>query len=388
MKKTLITGGVFGLLSLGVHAQSSVTLYGLLDVGMVFVNNSVSNGQGHQLYSLISGNIQASRWGLRGSEDLGGGMKAIFVLENGFSVVNGKLGQGGDEFGRQAYVGLSTTRFGAITLGRQYDSVVDFTNVLTAATQWATIYFAHPGDLDNMLNSNRVNNAVKYTSISYGGFKFGGLYSLGGVAGQFNRNQIWSVGAGYNVGPLQLGAGYFNVKDPNFSFFGNNATSSATGSNMSGSPVYSGYASAKTQEVFAAGAAYTIGSAAVGMTYSNTQFKDIGAIAGLPANGAGGAAKFNNVEVNFRYQVTPALLVGAGYDYTKGYGVNHAKYHQAGLGADYFLSKRTDVYITGVYQHASGIDSTNKPAVASITTLSPSSTSNQIVAVVGIRHKF
>ena len=79
-----------------------------------------------------------------------------------------------------------------------------------------------------MNNSNRVNNAVKYTSANYAGFTFGGLYSLGGVAGQFNRNQIWSVGVGYTQGPLQLGAGYLNVKDPNFSFFGNNATSSAT----------------------------------------------------------------------------------------------------------------------------------------------------------------
>jgi predicted porin len=124
------------------------------------------------------------------------------------------------------------------------------------------------------------------------------------------------------------------------------------------------------------------------MTYSNTQFKNIGTLAGLPAIGAGGAAKFNNVEVNFRYQITPALLVGVAYDYTKGYGVNGAKYHQAALGADYFLSKRTDVYITGIYQHASGTDSTNTPAVACITTLSPSSTSNQAVALVGIRHKF
>ena len=74
-----------------------------------------------------------------------------------------------------------------------------------------------------------------------------------------------------------MGAGYLNVKDPNFSFFGNNATSSATGSNMSGSStVYSGYASAKTQQVITAGGAYTFGAATVGATYSNTQFKDLG----------------------------------------------------------------------------------------------------------------
>jgi predicted porin len=239
-----------------------------------------------------------------------------------------------------------------------------------------------------MLNTNRVNNAIKYTSNDFAGFKFGGLYSLGGVAGQFNRNQIWSVGAGYSNGPLQLGAAYLNVKDPNYSFFGNNATSSTTASNMSGSRVYSGYASAGTQQVIAAGGAYTFGAATFGATYSNTQFKDIGTLPGLPATGAGGTAKFHNAEANFKYQLTTTLLLGVAYDYTKGYGVNDAKYHQVALGADYFLSKRTDLYLTGIYQHASGTDSTGTPAVANISLFSPSSTSNQVAATVGIRHKF
>jgi predicted porin len=384
MKKSLLALAALGTFAGAAQAQSSVTLYGIIDAGFVYNNNSA----GQKLYSLNSGNLQGSRWGLRGTEDLGGGLKALFVLENGFNVMNGRLGQGGDEFGRQAYVGLSTSQFGTVTLGRQYDSVVDYTGALEVGSQWATYFGAHPGDLDNMNNSNRVNNAVKYTSTNYGGFTFGGLYSLGGVAGQFNRNQIWSLGVGYNRGPLQFGAGYLNVKDPNFSFFGNNATSSATGSNMGGSRVYSGYASARTQEVISAGAAYTFAAATVGVTYSNTAFKDLGSEAGLNPLGYGGSARFHNAEVNFKYQLTPALLIGAAYDYTHGYGVNDAKYHQAMLGTDYFLSKRTDFYVAGVYQHAIGTDSTNTAAVANINGLSPSSTSNQVTAIVGIRHKF
>lgn len=387
MKKTVAASLALGFLTSHAYAQSSVTLYGLLDVGFVYANNVATNGQGSKLYSLASGNLQGSRWGLRGTEDLGGGLSAIFVLENGINVVNGRLGQGGDEFGRQAYVGLSS-RFGTVTLGRQYDSVVDFTGIFEVGAQWASYYGSHPGDLDNMLNTNRVNNAIKYTSTDFSGIKFGGLYSLGGVAGQFNRNQIWSVGAGYNRGPLQFGAAYLNIKDPNFSFFGNNATSSTTGSNMGGSAVYSGYASAKTQQVISAGAAYTLGAATFGATYSNTQFKDLGSEPGLNPLGYTGSAKFHNAEVSFKYQITPALLLGVAYDYTKGYGVHDAKYHQAMLGADYFLSKRTDLYAAGVYQHASGTDSTNRPAVANISLFSPSSTSNQIAATIGIRHKF
>src|SRR5471032_2139238 len=384
MKKSLLALAALGTFAGVAHAQSSVTLYGIVDAGFVYNNNSV----GSKLYSKRAGNIQGDRWGLRGTEDLGGGLKALFVLENGFNAYSGKLGQGGDEFGRQAYVGLSS-QFGTVTLGRQYDSVVDYTGALEVGSQWASFYAAHPGDLDNMNNSNRVNNSIKYASANYGGITFGGLYSLGGVAGQFNRNQIFSGGIGYAQGPLTLGAGYLNVKNPNFSFFGNNSTSSTTASNMTGSTVYSGYATAKTQQVISAAGAYTFGAATVGATYSNTQFKDLGqtAVTGTGQTTAG-SAKFHNAELNFKYQLTPALLLGAAYDYTKGYGVNDAKYHQGVIGADYFLSKRTDLYIDGIYQHALGTDSTGKTAVANINGLSASSTSNQVAAVVGIRHKF
>ncbi|SDR39558.1 Outer membrane protein (porin) [Paraburkholderia fungorum] len=384
MKKSLLVLASFSALSTVAHAQSSVTLYGLIDVGITYANNA----GGHSQYQMSSGNIQGSRWGLRGTEDLGSGLKALFVLENGFSVATGKLGQGGDEFGRQAYVGLSSASAGTVTFGRQYDSIADFTGVFEVADQWSPYFGAHPGDLDNMNNTNRVNNAIKYKSLNYNGFSFGGMYSLGGVAGQFSRNQIWSLGAGYLNGPLALGVAYVNVKDPNYSYFGNNSTSSTTASNMTASRVYSGYASAKTQQIFTAGGAYTFGAATFGATYSNTQFKDIGAETGLPATGSGGNAKFHNVEVNFKYQITPSFLAGAAYDYTKGYGVNDATYHQGVLGLDYFLSKRTDVYIDGVYQHASGTDSTGGRAVANINFLSASTTQNQVLAIVGMRHKF
>lgn len=75
------------------------------------------------MYELGSGNLQGDRWGLIGSEDVGGGLKAIFRLEGGFNVDNGMLGQGGAEFGRKAYVGLASP-VGTVTLGRQYDLLV------------------------------------------------------------------------------------------------------------------------------------------------------------------------------------------------------------------------------------------------------------------------
>src|ERR1700754_2644035 len=99
------------------HAQSSVTLYGLLDAGIQYTNNVVTGGS---LFRQTSGNINGSRFGLRGSEDLGSGLKAIFVLEGGISLNNGKSAQDGRLFGRQAYVGLNSDTYGIVSLGRQY----------------------------------------------------------------------------------------------------------------------------------------------------------------------------------------------------------------------------------------------------------------------------
>jgi predicted porin len=367
------------------HAQSSVTLYGLIDVGVLYANNT----GGHSVWQMSSGNINGSRWGLRGTEDLGGGYGALFVIESGYNLGNGRLGQGGDLFGRQAYVGFTSKDIGSFTLGRMYDSITDYPGPFEAANQWSPYFGAHPGDLDNVNGTNRINNAIKFKSVSFGGFTFGGLYSLGGVAGQSGRNQIYSVGAAYSQGPLALGVGYLNVRNPNFSLYGNNASSSTTATNVT-NRIFSGYASAKTQQVIAAGGSYTIGAATLGATYSYTQFRNIGAEAGVatPAANVGGTANFHNAEANFKYQITPSWLVAAAYDYTKGYGLNDATYHQGVLGTVYLFSKRTDVYADVMYQHASGTDSTGQRAVANMNGLTPSTTQNQLLGIVGMRHRF
>ncbi|CAH2933540.1 MAG: Outer membrane porin [uncultured Paraburkholderia sp.] len=398
MKKSLLALAALGAFAGVAHAQSSVTLYGIIDEGFN------TNSAGKHLYNLSSGVMQGSRFGLRGTEDLGGDLKALFVLENGFDVNNGKLGQGGLMFGRQAYVGLSS-QFGTVTLGRQYDSVVDYVGPLEAGDQWGGYIAAHPGDIDNFNNAYRTNNTVKYTSADYNGLKFGGTYSFGGVAGNFSSNQIWSLGAGYNNGPLVLGVGYLNARTPAASggLFNNGgtiatntpATATAAANFAVTSPVYTGFASANTYQVVGAGGAYTFGAATIGLTYSNIRFANLGASYASPFKGQ--TATFNNAEVNFKYQLTPALLVGAAYDYTRGTEINgnsRAQYHQGAVGVDYFLSKRTDVYVIGVYQHATGETLSATGTVVAATTgingLSGSSNQNQnqLAARVGIRHKF
>src|SRR5215469_4246595 len=104
MKKSLLAGVIVSAIAVPAAAQSSVTLYGVLDEGLDFTNNA----GGSKAYSMQSGYVQGSRWGLKGAEDLGAGLKAVFQLENGYNLSNGALGQGGLMFGRQAYVGVTS----------------------------------------------------------------------------------------------------------------------------------------------------------------------------------------------------------------------------------------------------------------------------------------
>ncbi len=133
--------------------------------------------------------------------------------------------------------------------------------------EWGSIYGAHPGDMDNLDNSFRINNTVKYTSPSYRGLSAEGLYSFGGQAGDFTRNQLYGFATGYANGPLALGAAFEKAKDPNYSLFGTNPsanTATSTSAINASTPVYSGYLSASAWQLITAGGAYRIGNATIG----------------------------------------------------------------------------------------------------------------------------
>ncbi|MDB5835896.1 MAG: hypothetical protein JWR14_5726 [Caballeronia sp.] len=380
MKKTLIVAAVAASFATAASAQSSVTLYGLIDAGFTYVNNeaasNVAKGSA-AAFRLSSGNINGSRWGLRGTEDLGGGMKAIFTLESGFSMGDGSALQGGREFGRQAFAGISSAQMGTVTLGRQYDSVVDYLAPMTATGSWGGTYFAHPFDNDNANNSFRVNNSVKYQSANYSGLTFGGLYGFSNQAGGFANNRAYSAGAQYANGPFKIAAAYLQLQNPGSSNNGGAMTDAgalASKAGVAGLQV-------QTQRTFGAGANYAIGPVTVGGAWTQSRFQfAVG----------DSTARFNNYEVNARYALTPALALGAAYTYTdvKGYtaGPNnndHMKFHQFGLQTDYALSKRTDIYAEGIVQLG------KQGAEAQVYGTNANSVhGNQVVVTTGIRHRF
>jgi predicted porin len=123
--RTLLATTICSSASIAAHAQSSVTLYGILDAGVEYVTHAAKQGSGN-LWRLNTGNRINSRWGFTGKEDLGAGLRSIFTLESGFATNNGTLQQGGRLFGRQAFVGLESDTFGAVMAGRQMTPMYRF----------------------------------------------------------------------------------------------------------------------------------------------------------------------------------------------------------------------------------------------------------------------
>jgi predicted porin len=373
VKKLLVAFPAMLFISLGAYAQSSVTIYGIVDDGLTWSSN-----QGGKSAWQMQGSIsQGNRWGLRGVEDLGGGTTAIFRLESGFNVNTGALSQGGRLFGRLAYVGLSDNRYGTLTLGRQGEEVGDYIGPLSAnGILPGGILFPHPGDLDNNGVDFHLQNAVKYVSPTIAGFTGVATYSFGGVAGDFARFGAKSFALQYANGNLQVVGAYTSIDHP--------ATAVSEGVWTATNTVDGNYGlAAGSYKVFGLGAAYAFGAAKISADWTHTQFGDLDPALGAKINGH---VTFNIGEVVASYMVTPALQLGVAYSYTEG-NVSatgqEPHYHEMDASADYFLSKSTDVYGSATYMRAGG------GAVADLApVLQASSSANQIALRVGIRKKF
>lgn len=369
----LLAGGALGICDAAQAQSSSVTLYGLLSVGIGYA----SNEGGHSSVKMLPGTMQNNRWGIRGVEDLGSGNKALFVLESGFAVDDGRSQQGGRLFGRQAYVGLGNDQYGSVTLGRQYDAIYDTLDIMSAPVAAAGLA-THIGDNDNVFGSYRHNNTVKYVTPNWGGFRGEATYSLSDIAGAAN-NRSFSIGGIYESGSLRVASAYLQLDNPGLA--GSNNPNGAVTDDYAGAPFVLFHSSPLNpavgvgkQRVAGLGAGYSIGATRInGMyTYVKYDYKDN---TGL---------RLNNFDLNATYNLTPSLVLGAGYVFTNGSysGFSSSpKWHMGQLSIDYFFSKRTDIYLFGVYQKALG-------AKADIYLLAPSSNQHQTLVVTGIRHKF
>ncbi len=401
MKKSLFALAALGVFASAAQAESSVTLFGLIDTGLNYVSNvQTADGSGKSKAAFAGASMQGSSWGLRGAQNLNNGLTAVFVLESGFDANTGEQLQNKKIFGRQAFVGL-TGNFGTVTIGRQYDSIADFVSPLTAAglaSPWTKAglvggggaHAAHPGDIDNFNNSRRMDKSIKYTSHSYEGLSFGGTYVLDGVPGHLSGNQIWSVGTGYVNGPVAVGAAYLNAKTPANSFFYDEDQAGR----LAGNPIYGAYANAKNLQIMSAGGTFDFGVLTTGLNYSRTQFKDSNINLGPGQDGQdvhlSASPLFQNAEANLTYKFAPDLvgLVAYNYTWTNKINSNKTKYQQVTVSLTHYLSRSVSLYGLAAYQKANGKYASGQSAVAAINGVDPSAKNSQTFLSAGMRMMF
>jgi len=205
MKKSLLSLAVLAAFSGAAFAQSSVTVYGVVDMGFAHEDNGVAKTN-----KLEQGNQSGSRLGFRGTEDLGGGLSAVFALETGILVDTGGFAQGGTAFGRQSYVGLNGS-FGSVKLGRQYtpihialDTIDPFGTGITGGGSGINSLFDPHGV--------RMNNTVNY-SITTGPVAFQAAYGFGEVAGNNSAGRKFGASGTYANGPITGVLAYANDKN-------------------------------------------------------------------------------------------------------------------------------------------------------------------------------
>lgn len=329
MKKNLIALAV--LAASGVaSAQSSVTLYGIADVwfGSTKTESLVAGkAVGTRQTKIDSGGVSSSRFGFKGSEDLGGGLKANFLLEQGFSIDTGAAGKSVDNakvdgttssgfvessaaFSRQSYVGLSSAAMGEVRLGKTFTPFDDISGATTpgfdsalspSMNVWkSTGYKANP------------NNTVYYASPSFSGVSGAASYSL-------NENKSAAASAGKTTS--------FNIK-------------------YAGGPVYAGLAYQTEKADGAASIArftrlngsYDLGMVKLLAGYGRVENK------AFDTNNANAAIKTTEWQLGADVPVTSALTLSGGYAHSKDNDLLNTKRTGLGLAASYSLSKRTSIY--------------------------------------------
>ena len=323
MKKSLIALAVLAA-SGAAMAQSSVTLYGVADAGVTYLNGA-DNWSG-----VTSGNNLTSRLGFRGVEDLGGGLKANFVIEGGFNLDNGDGASGyagakageGFQFKRRSTVGLSGG-FGEVRMGRELTAAYNATaryDVFGSVGIGQSRLWADGGVVDASANATavttnqRISNALTYVSPDFSGFKFGLNYGFGETTASNSDSGYLGAGLTYDNGPLSLGLGLERL---------NNGANSVATSDI---------------DAWSLGGSYDFGVV-----------KLLGGYRASTVDRAAGENKRNGAYVAVTAPVGPGLVRASYNRYENKYNGGKDKADQFAVGYVYGLSKRTSVYGTYAY---------------------------------------
>lgn len=345
-------------------AQSSVTMYGNIDLGVSQINNQ----RGASATRIDSGNRMADRLGFRGIEDLGGGYKAVFVLESGFNSDDGSMKKVGVLFNRMSFVGLSSP-YGTVTAGHIPDFMYEYLRGQSSGNM-GLAYFFHPGNLDNQASQFQLDNAVKYESPTINGFTLGAMNGFGEQAGDFNKARSYSLGLKYKKENLTAALASTVSHNRAFNLAGTLGVAQVLGQKLSANPVAPDavYANFNTDlsTSLGANAAYTMG-----------QFTPHAMVSRIKLETRAGTVTQNNVELGSDYTIGR---------HTIGLSVMRSTFEdvtwkQVNLIEAYQLSKRSTVYAALAYQRAQN-------GYAAISGLLPSNTRSQTAMRVGLNHMF
>lgn len=374
MKLKYIAAAASVAVGCAAHAQSSVTLYGVLDSGLLFQSTSAASFSPKapntgKVYAFRDGGIYSSNWGLRGTEDIGGGYKINFKLQGAFNSGTGKLGLASAPgaaavFNQWTTVGVSGP-FGTFDVGRQIAPMIYamFDTDVRGGQYFGSILIAWigmnqaagwPGSSTNgPIGALEDDNALVYQSPKFYGVSLALEYAPGGVAGQIQGGTRESAVLKYSNYGLNLAAVYYSGHDTNPS-----ATTVATGLN--------------NNRLYYLGAKYTFHDFSVSTSYS---------IGKNPANSD--HVNFEMVSAGMGYTFTPAFTVTSGFYYLKdrNNSANHSS--EFAVGAEYSLSKSTLVYAqVGYVNNRGSMNQTivyGQPVAPGVSTTA---------AMIGIRHRF
>ncbi|MBP0591510.1 porin [Paraburkholderia sp. LEh10] len=353
----------------GAAAQSSVTLYGVADVFVQYLRN----GSQHT-FSERSGGSSGSNFGLKGSEDLGGGLKAVFTLENGYNIANGGFFVDSSAmFYRQAWVGLNHEKYGSLTFGRQYQP-----------TFWA-VYPSDPFRGNEVLSplsaaastvdrntiatqaaSGRSSNSIVYQSAVMAGVK---LYAMYGFSATTTQPVPTSTGNILDLAVTYSGAGLFAAAAYQKVHAGTETLPSLpTALNL------------LSTERFTGALAYRIGIVNLQANYTYNRSTD--APAGSLAARLNAAHSYSIAEVGATIQATSADTFEIAGIQRKARGV-HDNTLGIEVGADHNLSKRTTLYARAGYMKNNGVATMSWPG---ITASGPNA--SQTLVALGMAHRF
>ncbi|WP_347557631.1 porin [Robbsia sp. KACC 23696] len=338
-------------------ADSTVTLYGSIDEGITYISNQA--GKRAWTMGVVA---VPDKFGLKGTEDLGGGLSAIFQLENGYFSNTGTSAIAADAFSRYAWVGLSSVRSGTLTLGRQWDLTNDvFTPNANGAVQYNN-YLYHPANFDNSA-VNDVNNSLRYTSPKWGGWFVQGMYGFSDHSS--GQGRYAGATLRYAAGPLSIGAVYSSINNRTYALNTLLGYTQFLGQTLTNGNVFR----ATNTTVLGVGGQY--------------RFSPAWTLHGLADHvhleTAGPSGNIYNVELGLDWLVTPFNSISLG-----GFraGVVGRQYTSVGLADLYHFSATTMVYAEATTQFAS------HGTEAAMPSLTASSNTRQTTLRIGVQHYF